>query len=98
MTTPVAYRNSLQLSRRGIVVGPSAGFALAGLLQYLREKKKSGALDGLRERNGEIQCVFICPDSPIPYLDEYFKCLQASEFPAIQNEELLINRPQWAEG
>ncbi len=80
------------------MVGPSAGFALAGLLQYLREKKKSGALDGLRERNGEIQCVFICPDSPIPYLDEYFKYLQALEFPTIQNEELLINRPQRADG
>ena len=63
------------------------------MLQYLQEKKKSGALDGLRGRNGEIQCVFICPDSPIPYLDEYFKDLGASEFPAIQNEELLINRP-----
>ncbi len=98
VTTAVAYRNSLQLSRRGIVVGPSAGFALAGLLQYLREKKKSGALDGLRERNGEIQCVFICPDSPIPYLDEYFKYLQVSEFPAIQNEELLTKKPRRADG
>jgi cystathionine beta-synthase len=54
----------------------------------------TGTLDGLRERNGEIQCVFICPDSPIPYLDEYFKYLQASDFPTIQNEELLVNRPR----
>ena len=36
----------------------------------------------------------ICPDSPIPYLDEYFKYLQASDFPAIHDEELLINRPR----
>jgi cysteine synthase len=93
VTTTLAYRNSMQLSRRGIVVGPSAGFALAGLLQYLRKKKKSGTLDSLRGRNGEIQCVFICPDSPIPYLDEYFKYLKASDFPTIHNEELLINRP-----
>ena len=93
VTTAIAYRHSMHLSRRGIVVGPSAGFALAGLLQYLREKKKSGALDGLRGRNGEIHCVFICPDSPIPYLDEYLKYLPASDFPAIHNEELLINRP-----
>jgi cysteine synthase len=98
VTTTDAYRNSLQLSRRGIVVGPSAGFALAGLLQYLVEKKKAGALDSLRERNGEIQCVFICPDSPIPYLDEYPKYLKASDFPAIHNEELLINRPQASDG
>jgi len=94
VTTAVAYRNSLQLSRRGIVVGPSAGFALAGLLQYLGERKKSGTLDDLRERNGEIPCVFICPDSPIPYLDEYFKYLEAADFPTIQNEELLINKPR----
>ena len=94
VTTAVAYRNSLQLSRRGIVVGPSAGFALAGLLQYLGEKKKSGALDSLRGRNGELQCVFICPDTPIPYLDEYFKYLPADDFPTIQNEELLVNRPR----
>jgi cysteine synthase A len=94
VTTAAAYRNSMQLSRSGVVVGPSAGFALAGLLQYLQEKKNSGTLDSLRERNGEIQCVFICPDSPIPYLDEYFKYLQASDFPTIQNEELLINRPR----
>lgn len=98
VTTAAAYRNSLQLSRRGIVVGPSAGFALAGLHQYLRGQKESGALDGLRGRNGEIQCVFICPDSPIPYLDEYAKYLQASDFPAIQNEELLVNRPQRVDG
>jgi cysteine synthase A len=98
VTTAAAYRNSLQLSRRGIVVGPSAGFALAGLHQYLRGQKESGALDSLRGRNGEIQCVFICPDSPIPYLDEYAKYLQASDFPAIQNEELLVNRPQRVDG
>lgn len=97
VTTEAAYRNSMQLSRRGIVVGPSAGFALAGLLQYLREKKKSGSLDELRERNGEIPCVFICPDTPIPYLDEYFKYLPASDFPSIQNEKLLINKPRYAE-
>lgn len=90
----LAYRNSMQLSRRGVVVGPSAGFALAGLLQYLREKNTSRTLDSLRGRNGEIQCVFICPDSPIPYLDEYFKYLQGSDFPTIHNEELLINRPR----
>ena len=91
--TADSYRHSMALSRRGIVVGPSAGFALTGLLQYLAEQKKAGTLDALRERNGEVPCVFICPDSPIPYLDEYFKYLNPSDFPPIQNEDLLINKP-----
>lgn len=98
VTTADSYRMSMELSRRGIVVGPSAGFALAGLLQHLEGRKKVGTLDRLRERNGEIQCVFVCPDSPIPYLDEYFKHLKPSDFPAIQNEELLINRPRQTDG
>jgi len=98
VVTASSYRMSMQLSRRGIVGGPSAGFALAGLLQYLEGSKKAGTLDRLRGRNGEAQCVFVCPDSPIPYLDEYFKYLEAADFPDIQNEELLINRPGQAGG
>jgi len=88
-----SYRRSLELSRNGIVVGPSAGFALAGLLHYLRRRKSDGSLDALRETNGEVHCVFICPDSPIPYLEEYFKYLDESDFPPIQNEALLLNKP-----
>jgi cysteine synthase len=91
--TADAYRLSLQLSRKGIVVGPSAGFALAGLLQYLEGRKHGGTLDELREANDEISCVFICPDTPIPYLEEYFKYLDQSVFPPIQNQGLLLNNP-----
>jgi cysteine synthase len=93
VVTVESYRNSMALSRRGIGAGPSAGLALAGLLQYLKAQKKAKNLDALRGRNGEVQCVFICPDSPIPYLDEYFKYLSPSDFPKIQNEELLVNKP-----
>ena len=50
--------------------------------------------EGGKQRDGGILCVFICPDSSIPYLDEYFKYLEAADFPAIQNEELLTNRPR----
>ena len=88
-----SYRRSLELSRTGIVVGPSAGFALAGLLQYLRRRKSDGSLGALRESNGGIHCVFICPDSPIPYLEEYFKYLDESDFPSIRDEALLLNKP-----
>ncbi len=88
-----SYRRSLELSRRGIVVGPSSGFALAGLLQYLQRRKDEISLDALREPNGEVHCVFICCDGPVPYLDEYFKYLDASDFPPIHNESLLLNKP-----
>jgi len=92
--TAESYKNSMELSRRGILVGPSSGFALAGLLKYLEQRKNQGSLDELRDKNGEIVCVFICPDSPMLYLDEYFKYLAEHNFPKIENEELLLNKPQ----
>jgi cysteine synthase len=91
--TVESYRRSLELSRQGIIAGPSSGFALAGLLQYLQRRKSEGSLDALRESNGEVHCVFICCDSPTPYLDEYFKYLGKSDFPRIHNESLLLNKP-----
>jgi len=85
-----AYRHSMAMSRRGIIVGPSSGLALAGLLQHLEGLRAAGSLDSLRTReNGEIICVFPCPDGPIPYLDEYFKYLPAEDFPSIQNKQAL---------
>jgi len=91
--TEAAYGLSLRLNRKGIVAGPSAGFALAGLLQYLDGRKNDGTLNELREENGEIPFVFICPDSPIPYLEEYLKYLDESDFPQVSNEELVLNKP-----
>jgi cysteine synthase A len=91
--TNESYRKSLQLSRAGIVVGPSSGFSLCGLLNYLDERVKSNTLDELREKSGDITCVFICCDGPVPYLDEYFKYLDPSDFPEIKNRELLVNKP-----
>lgn len=92
--TADAYRKSMELSRQGIVVGPSSGFALAGLLDYLSKRKSDSSLDELRNEEGEIVCAFICPDGPIPYLDEYFKYLDDSDFPEITNEQILLNKPE----
>jgi cysteine synthase A len=89
----VSYRLSMKMSRLGLLVGPTSGMALAGLLQHLDKVKAKGALDGLRNSDGDILCVFACPDGPLPYLDEYPKYVDASEFPAIQNERLLLNKP-----
>jgi cysteine synthase len=91
--TTESYRKSLQLSRAGLVVGPSSGFSLCGLLNYLGERVKNNTLDELREDGGDIICVFICCDGPVPYLDEYFKYLDPSDFPEILNRELLVNKP-----
>ena len=92
--TADAYRLSMAMSRRGIIVGPSSGLALAGLLQHLRALQAAGTLDELRAGpDRDIICVFPCPDGPMPYLDEYFKYLDASDFPPIRNEQALLNTP-----
>lgn len=89
----MSYRLSMQLSRLGLLVGPTSGMALAGLLQHLEKANADGALNSLRNSAGEVLCVFPCPDGPIPYLDEYPKYVDASEFPEILNEDLLLNKP-----
>lgn len=91
--TETSYRLSMEMCRLGLMVGPSSGLALAGALQFLTAQKYSGGLDALRNDDGEVICVFPCPDGPLPYLEEYFKYVERSQFPSIQNEELLINKP-----
>ena len=92
--TAQSYQLSLEMSRSGLIVGPSSGLALAGLLQYLQNLKAENRLDEIRnEKTGEVVCVFPCPDGPLPYLDEYFKYVDRSHFPSIRNEELLLNKP-----
>lgn len=92
--TAESYKKSMELSRNGIVVGPSSGLALVGLLKFLQQQKDDGTLDKFRNSNGEVVNVFICPDTPIPYFDEYFKYLDKSNFPKIKNEELMQNNPE----
>ncbi len=91
--TKESFEKSLELCRSGIMAGPSSGFALAGLLSFLSKQNGSGSLNRFRNEDGEIVAVFICPDSPLPYLNEYFEYLDESHFPKIENENLLINKP-----
>lgn len=89
-----SYQFSLQLIRSGLFAGPSSGFALAGLIKELEIAEKNGDLDKMQELNA----VFICPDSPMPYLESYFKVLGNEEFPEIENSHLLYdNRPSAAD-
>lgn len=78
--TKESFKKSLELCRAGLMAGPSSGFAFAGLLNFLS-----------KNNHKNINCVFICPDSPLPYTDEYFEYLDDEDFPKIENSELLKN-------
>ncbi|RDL35206.1 uncharacterized protein BP5553_07137 [Venustampulla echinocandica] len=85
-----SYDMSMQMSRRGIICGPSSGEALCGLIQYLQKIKDEGNLQDLADNSSrEISCVFICCDLPYQYMDGYFQKLQDEKFPPIMNEILL---------
>lgn len=81
--TVESFRKSMELCRAGLLVGPSSGFALIGMLNHLSKQDLSS------ESGQEKIAVFICPDSPFPYIDEYFEFLEEQEFPEIENIELL---------
>ena len=55
----------------GMVVGPSSGSSLAGLLKFLAARKQAGTLDRHRNSDGEVRAVFVCPDFAYPYFDKY---------------------------
>jgi hypothetical protein len=74
-----SFRKSLDLFRAGIMAGPSSGLALAGLLRFIETEVKRGTLDGLRNSDGDVYAVFICGDTPFPYLDKYSTHLDFSE-------------------
>jgi cysteine synthase len=87
-----SYENSLHLSRSGILVGPSSGFAYAGLIRFLRKREKKGGFDRLRNKDGKIVAVFICCDGPFQYLQEYFTYVDKDHFPRVKKSHLLINK------
>ncbi|PHH86919.1 hypothetical protein CDD83_9578 [Cordyceps sp. RAO-2017] len=83
-----SYALSLDLTRQGIVCGPSSGFTLGGLLQRIEKKKQDGTLSQLAGPDGEVNCVFMCCDLPYQYLNEYFEKLGPDKFKPIRNERL----------
>ncbi|GME54370.1 Rhodanese-like protein [Neofusicoccum parvum] len=83
-----SYSLSLALSREGLVCGPSSGFNLQGLYQFLEKRKAAGTLGSLADQNGDVNCVFVCCDLPYQYIDEYFARLDASHFHPITNHSL----------
>ncbi len=51
-----SFEKSLELCRNGLLVGPSSGLALLGLIKYLEREKAENRLDSLRNEDGEIPC------------------------------------------
>lgn len=91
--TGESYRLSMELSRQGILAGPSSGLGLSGLLQHIARVKAENRLDSLRNEDGEVCCVFVCCDGPYAYLDEYEKYVAPEHFPEVRNKDLLKNKP-----
>ncbi|SPO01905.1 probable cysteine synthase B [Cephalotrichum gorgonifer] len=83
-----SYSLSLDLCRQGLVCGPSSGFNLQGLYQFIEKRKADGSLGELAGPDGDIHCVFLCCDLPYQYIDEYFNKLGDEHFPAIHNKHL----------
>ncbi|PNS17606.1 Cysteine synthase 2 [Sphaceloma murrayae] len=83
-----SYKLSMDLSRQGLICGPSSGFNLQGLYQFLERHKQNGTMDSIRSEDGSIHCAFLCCDLPYQYIDEYFAKLGSEAFPAIHNQEL----------
>lgn len=69
-----SYSWSLKLIRSGLFCGPSSGFALAGLIKFIKEN-----FSIIKERikdKGYINAIFVAPDTFLPYLDDYFEVLK----------------------
>jgi len=73
--TRESYERSLALCRIGLLAGPSSGLAFAGLARFLEAQQASTALDELRNDDGEIVTVVVCPDPALLYLDRYCEYL-----------------------
>jgi cysteine synthase A len=78
--TRESFKKSLELCRVGLMGGPSSGLALCGLVRYLEKEAGAGRLDALRNDDGEVLTVFVCADTPLPYLDKYSTHLDPADF------------------
>ncbi len=82
-----SYLLSLKLIREGLFVGPSSGFAFAGLLKFIKEN--FSILEEIRNHKGYVNCVFISPDTFLPYVDDYFKVINVKDIKEINLLDIL---------
>lgn len=83
LTETESFQASVQLLRRGIMGGPSSGMNYAGLINFLGAKKADGSLSQYQDSEGRIFCVFVCCDSPLPHVDDYYRVLPEDFFPPV---------------
>ncbi|RYO74050.1 hypothetical protein DL764_010995 [Monosporascus ibericus] len=84
-----SYRLSMQLSREGLISGPSSGMNLHGLFEFIKREKKNGTLSNYADPStGDVSCVFVCCDLPQKHVETYFQKLSPEEFKPIGNKEL----------
>lgn len=76
----LAYKESLNLIRSGLLVGPSTGMQLAMINKMLTSLKKENLLNKYRNNEGEVVVVFIGADTMFPYIDDYFSVLPKKYF------------------
>lgn len=87
--SPESYKLSLEMSREGLISGPSSGFNLQGLYNFIQKQKSNDGLETLRGDDGNIHCVFMACDLPYQYLGEYFEKLGEDVFHPLTNKNLL---------
>ena len=85
LTAEESFAASVKLIRRGIMGGPSSGMNYAGALRHLAREKESGRLQEKVQAKGELWCAFMCCDSPLPHVEEYYNALGDDFFPAIHD-------------
>jgi cysteine synthase/cystathionine beta-lyase/cystathionine gamma-synthase len=84
LDTKESFIASIKLLRRGILGGPSSGMNYAGILRFLEQEKAAGRLQSrIAANGGELWCTFLCCDSPLPHVDEYYDALGDDYFPTI---------------
>ena len=81
-----SYYLSMQLSREGLICGPSSGMTLKALYNFLHTHRDRGSLLSLAGPDGTVSCVFMCCDLPYQYLDDYFVKLGEENFCPIMNK------------
>ncbi len=84
--TRSSYLTSLELCRRGLLVGPSSGLAIRGCLDFLSSRSLK-ILRSMRNVDGSIHVAVICPDGPFLYLQDYFETLGPGFFPKEKNRD-----------
>lgn len=87
-----SFAASIKLLRRGLLGGPSSGMNYAGALRYIEAEKESGRIRARLDEKGEVWCAFLCCDSPLPHVDEYFDALGEDFFPTVHDVPALTDK------